>query len=720
MGDKPKGALFDEESTSSSSASSDSSEEENKLSVNKAFAKRYQERKQREELKQIEQDRGGIDSDDSSSEEEDEEGNQLTKSVNIQFVKTIKALRSKESSIYDPNKRFFDDIDDDEQDGGDKDRESQSEKNKKSKKFKDVLRDQILEQMSDDDEARNAPKSVPMSHQSKLAYDAQQEELRKDFLKRSGVADDGSSDAEGEGDDWMVVKKKAELSDGDDEVAAEIDQLAEMSKNNNSDTGLVDPRGEVKNGEQFLLDYIKNRKWLDRDTDDVIVDDDDSSVEEVDRADDFEATYNFRFEQAAEETATSGASLSNQMYARGQTMTTLRRQDTTRKESRLARKERKMAERKAKEEQLKRLKNAKRLEMNQKLSQIKGVLGAADDEAVDEAALMKMLEGDYDPEKFEKSMQDAYGDDFYEQEESEWKTDKDVATFLANDEENGVAINDTSYYEGEENDDEEFDEKAGEEASVDDDVIDEGVGGPEETELEKKLKAKMQDELYKLDYEDIVAGMPTRFKYRQVEANDYGLTTQDILMARDTTLKQYVSLKKMAPYNDGNEFRPDSKKRRRFRQLLKQDMEEQVEPEEEKKKDILANAEIQGNEQEPDKKKRRRLKKGKKREKSTHDEADEGQENGSADPAPTKPEEAENDKPKRRRKKKGKKEELSDSKGENVSAKVMNDISPGAPEAAPSDSTAPKNDKKKKKKNKKKKADRLVSLPSSRLSSYGL
>merc|ERR1712176_1471513 len=95
-----------------------------------------------------------------------------------------------------------------------------------------------------------------------------------------------------------------------------------------------------------------------------------------------------------------------------------------------------------------------------------------------------------------------------------------------------------------------------------------------ESKLEKKLKAKMQEELYKLDYEDIVAGMPTRFKYREVESNDYGLTTQEILFARDTTLKQFVSLKKMAPYDDRGEHFVGSKKRRKFREMLKKDLED--------------------------------------------------------------------------------------------------------------------------------------------------
>jgi protein KRI1 len=74
----------------------------------------------------------------------------------------------------------------------------------------------------------------------------------------------------------------------------------------------------------------------------------------------------------------------------------------------------------------------------------------------------------------------------------------------------------------------------------------EDAGNPtfEETETEKKQREKMLDELYKLDYEHIIAGMPTRFKYRKVEPNNYGLSMEEILFARDTMLKNYVGLKK--------------------------------------------------------------------------------------------------------------------------------------------------------------------------------
>merc|ERR1711935_1133892 len=208
-------------------------------------------------------------------------------------------------------------------------------------------------------------------------------------------------------------------------------------------------------------------------------------------------------------------------------------------------------------------------------------------------------------------MNEAYGDDFYQKEDEEWKTDIDVRQDLMGDEDGEEIVGedveggmyDTNAAEEEE------DDYNGEDGDQQDWGDDEEMGEEEdaapESELEKKVEMKMQEELYKLDYEDIVAGMPTRFKYRQVEKNDYGLSTHEILLARDSTLKQYVSLKKMAPYNEDGEHHANSKKRRRFRDFLKSDMEEFKAQEEANIAKSVEQNEVEEGGEEPKKKKRR-------------------------------------------------------------------------------------------------------------------
>eukprot|EP01043_Picozoa_sp_COSAG02_P034535 COSAG02_NODE_2421_length_8897_cov_11.835190_6_plen_175_part_00 len=59
------------------------------------------------------------------------------------------------------------------------------------------------------------------------------------------------------------------------------------------------------------------------------------------------------------------------------------------------------------------------------------------------------------------------------------------------------------------------------------------------------------DELYSLDYEDIIGGdLKTRFKYRQVRPNYFGFDPVEILESEEKDLNKKVSLKKLAPYRD--------------------------------------------------------------------------------------------------------------------------------------------------------------------------
>ncbi len=671
-------------------------------------------------------------------------------------------MRKKEGSIYDKDKEFFKKEESDA--SSDDDDNDAKTKKRKPKLYKDMVREQVLEKMRDGDSANDSDdedlsdKRLDISARrnrdnlTKLAYDEEQKALRAEFMDNE---EDGSDD---DVDDWLVKKKKGKEEDTSTSNELNNERLKEIKAlRSMSDTGglnLADPKGEVKDGDSFLLDFITNKRWVDEN--EVSSDDDgparpriiggeddddvnynsDESLNELDRTDQFESRYNFRFEEGNEN---SGAALSVVGYSRSALSDTIRRKDDSRKQKRQQRKERKLAERKKKEERLRRLKNAKKEELEERINKIKSVVGdvtgEANDEVVDEEMVAKLMEGDFDPDKFEDLMSKMYSEDFYNKEDAEWKTDLDVKEGLKkaaiDGEGDDVVLND----EGEgglydDAGDEMVDDGDGD-IGEDYDYEMEGEEGGEEMEdeskLDKKLKDRMLDELYKLDYEDIIDDMPTRFKYRQVESNRYGLRPDEILFAKDTALKQFVSLKRMAPYNEGGEYVPGYKKRRKFRDILEEDMEEIIAKDAQEKEDV----EVDDTDKQP-KKKRRRQKKGKKkdRESANADKPSEqtNQAIATEDNAEESHQPPEEKRTKGGRKKKGKKVKKDDAPTKETPKNVQNESTENKIILEKYPQKTDVIDKKKKKKRKKKdrnekasdKKEKISGVSASRLASYGL
>ena len=501
--------------------------------INAKFAQKYETRKRKEELHKLKHMSEGEDEDESDSETEDEDGEQLTKELDKDIMKTLKMIKSKDPTIYNPSVAFF----------KDKEPEETAPKEKSVDKpvyYKDLVRQNALngDDSSSEEEEEEAVKT----------YAEEQQELKSEFL--SSVAQ-----PEEEDESFFQVREKSQQEQ--ETETAEFEKFKSENKKDDMDDN------------EFLQHYLTHRGWIDKKVqptyDDIVNDDEDADA--LEEADEFEKKYNFRFEE-------DGGTVI-QTYTRN-VEGSLRRVDDARKRKREERKERKALERQKKEEELRRLKNLKQQEIQDKINKIAQVAGK-------EANID--LEADFDPEEHDRQMAELFNDEYYDEvddKKPKWDDDEE-------DEDQQV---------------EEVVEEEEEEAA--EEIEDEPMPPVENLEAERQ---KYLDELYKLDYEDLIGDLQCRFKYRSVEKNNYGLDTETILLAEDTDLKKLVSLKRMAPYVD-REYHVNSRTAKQFKyQLRKAKEEEKASKKRKPQPEAEPEASVQESVQEETKKPRRKRKK---------------------------------------------------------------------------------------------------------------
>ena len=214
------------------------------------------------------------------------------------------------------------------------------------------------------------------------------------------------------------------------------------------------------------------------------------------------------------------------------------------------------------------------------------------------------LDEDWDPDKYDKEMESVFNDDYYaegDEEKSEWGIDdqeelkkpdlhleeifdedelpEEMAEMDKEMEEDDALLNDEGNSEG---------EPSGHVSGEDNLTEDETPEDTEEAKQARKEAEKLMDELYQLDYEDMIGSMPVRFHYTKVKPLSYGLSTEEIMKADDKDLRQFVSMKKLAPYRD-HDWRVSKEKVGKFKSLLQKKLKREEEEEKQSRKEQKKN-----------------------------------------------------------------------------------------------------------------------------------
>ncbi|KAJ8065149.1 hypothetical protein OCU04_005861 [Sclerotinia nivalis] len=568
--------MLDDSDSSSEDDSIGGAPLESGFKVNQDYAKRFEHNKKREELQRLEEkytkkpgptigkngekkygDKYDEDSSSSDDEDEDDEGFLATEDLDKEISATLQALRSKDPRVYDEKVTFYTPIDEDAEEG------TMTEKKEKPMYLKDYHRENLLAGHAGGEEEENVPQT----------FAQEQEALKKKIVgEMHAAAEDGSNSDEDEG--FLVRKdKKPELSS----------QGIHPSRASKVE---VDVAIADKDPETFLSNFMAARAWVPSDgTRFQPMESDDE--EDDNRAEQFEAAYNLRFENS------EGSNEMLKSYARDVIAAKSVRRDEVsgRKKQRDAAREKKEAEKKEREEERSRLKRLKIEEMEERLQKIKKAAGISGKTLKDEE-WAQFLDAAWDDENWEAEMNKRFGDSYYVEQEGgsdsddetqgnkkkvkkpKWDDDIDIKDLIPD------------------FDDEEASKPTFSLSDLEDDAEgnsdDEGESSKKsksnkERQLEKQAKKKAA-RLERKKIEDLVdskldvdlslaSKKASVFRYRETSPTSFGLTARDILMAPDSSLNEFAGLKKMATFRDAEKKRKDKKhlgKKARLRQWRKE------------------------------------------------------------------------------------------------------------------------------------------------------
>ncbi|KAG1739083.1 KRI1-like family C-terminal-domain-containing protein [Suillus paluster] len=597
------------------------------LTINEHYAKAFEYKKEREELAKLKEKYGSDfegdedeETDSEDAESEDEDGEELTPAVGAAILRTLARIRKKDPAIYNAEKSIFEE---------EQKRTAVRAPQVQERKTKDKSKPLTIRQaaLASALEANTSRSPTPEPHIP--THTEEQRQLRDETRAAFHTAVDQSDD-----DGLLVPREKTkdELEHEEEEyreylkhaVGEDLEGLV-VVENSGIDAGTEDSeeragdkeksktkkKGDKAKGmskqeadQEFLMNYILNRGWIDKSarrlptykeivkptskkgkakdsvaesdleaSDDgrgdatdgeqhvheEIMDDDDDFVE---IADAFETSYNFRFEEPDAATIKT--------FPRN-IASTVRRTDTTRKEGRERKKQRQEEELEKQREEVRRLKALKMKEVRRKLERI-GREGGSNVVAFREFD----LDADWDPEAHDKQMTGLYGDgddSDLDQEKPVWDDDVNIDDIIPPSQPAESSSSSNKKKKKKKKKKDEDNDEGVDIDAMDADVVrthddEEEWDGTEE--MRKRKLDEYMDEVYGLEFNDMVAGMPTRFKYTTTTPQTFALTPAEVLMATDQELNQYVSVKRYAPYRAEKWDNNRGERLKEFREKLKE------------------------------------------------------------------------------------------------------------------------------------------------------
>ncbi|KAJ8120342.1 hypothetical protein ONZ43_g2926 [Nemania bipapillata] len=562
------------------------------LKVNDAYAKRFEHNKKREELHRLEEkykskqaggsnskDREDDEEDESSSDEtEDDEGFLATEELDAQISATLQAIKSKDPRLYDGKSTFYTPIDEDASD------EPAASKQKKEKPMflQDYHRERLMRgDIGADDQAEEAPPQTYAQEQDNLKKSLQNEIQAQ--LKAAG--DDEDSD----GDEGFMKAKEGTKASITNTNGIHPSRATKVK------VPVPDVKEADKDPELFLSNFLASRAWAQEEGNGWQPFESDG--EEDEKADEWEAAYNMRFEDPSK---------SNEVlrsYARDVTASiSVRREEKTgRKRQRELEKENKEAEKTQRKEERARLRRLKLEEAESKLEKIKKAAGFRGKMLKDEE-WQKVLESAWENDEWEEEMNKIFNDEYYAQGEEEvsdededavkkskrkvkkpkWDDDidiKDLVPDFDDEERANFTLTDDEEAAEEQLDEQDEDTPAAKRRKTSKEQKKERLASQKEARKERAKLEALVDAHMSLEDPEILNGASSsknagqsKFGYIETKPESFGLTTRDILMASDADLNNFVGLKKLAHWRDQEKQSKDRKrlgKKARLRQWRK-------------------------------------------------------------------------------------------------------------------------------------------------------